>query len=59
MAFLGVLVAPRWNLDTLIGERGNVGEGPETMSLLKIVSFIMEALQVYGMDKMHPVLNEA
>lgn len=59
MSFLGVLVAPRWNLDALIGERGNVGEGPETMSLLKIVSFIMDALQVYGIAKMHPFLNEA
>lgn len=46
-------------LDALIGERGNVGEGPETMSLLKIVSFIVDALQVYGIDNMHPGLNEA
>lgn len=25
-------MAARWNLDALIGERGNVGEGPETVS---------------------------
>lgn len=59
MAFLGVLVAPRWKLDALIGERGNVGESPETTSLLKFVSFIMDALRVYGTDQMHPSLNEA
>lgn len=59
MAILGVLVAPRWNLDALIGERGNVGEGPETVPLLKMVSFIMDALQVYGITKMHPLVNEA
>lgn len=54
-----MLVAPRWNLDALIGERGDVGEGPEAMSLLKTISLIMDALQVYGIDRMHPLLNEA